>query len=193
MKTQPNAARKSYRKQDFPLDQIRRHLETGPIVLVSSAWNGKTNIMTMGWHMMMEFTPALFGCYIWEGNHSYELIRNSKECVINVPTVELADQVVGVGNTSGAKLDKFKAFGLTRQPASKVTAPLIAECYASFECQLAEGKMIPRYNLFIWEVVKAHVSPTPKNPRTMHYRGQGEFMIAGRTISLRDKFKPEML
>ncbi|BBR54891.1 MULTISPECIES: flavin reductase family protein [Pseudomonas] len=73
------------RKSDFPLIDVRQHLETGPIVLVTSAWNGETNIMTMGWHMMMQFDPALFGCYIWSGNHSYELIRNSQQCVINVP------------------------------------------------------------------------------------------------------------
>jgi len=82
------------RKSDFPLIDVRQHLETGPIVLVTSAWKGETNIMTMGWHMMMQFSPALFGCYIWTGNHSYELIRNSQQCVINIPTVELADQVV---------------------------------------------------------------------------------------------------
>ncbi len=184
---------KTYRKQDYPLDRIRRHLETGPIVLVSSAWNGKTNIMTMGWHMMLEFTPALFGCCIAEGNHSFEMIRNSEECVINVPTIDLADAAVGIGNTTGARLDKFKHFGLTPGTATKVTAPLIDECYASFECQLAEGSLISRYNLFIWEVVKAHVSPSPKNPRTLHYRGDGEFMVAGRTLNLREKFKPEML
>ncbi len=44
---------KRYRKHDFPTDQIRRFLEPGPIVLVSSAWKGERDIMTMGWHMMM--------------------------------------------------------------------------------------------------------------------------------------------
>src|SRR5205085_9741736 len=60
------------------------------IALVSSAWKGKTNIMTMGWHMMLGFSPALFACYIWDGNHSFEMIRRSKQCVINVPTTDLA-------------------------------------------------------------------------------------------------------
>ena len=184
---------KTYRMQDYPLAQMRRHLETGPIVLVSSHWKGKNNIMTMGWHMMLEFTPALFGCCISEGNHSFEMIRQSGECVINVPTIDLAEAVVGVGNTTGAKIDKFKHFELTPGAATRVAAPLIAECYASFECRLAEGSLIPSHNLFIWEVVKAHVSPATKNPRTLHYRGEGEFMVAGRTISLRDKFRPEIL
>src|SRR5688572_19873348 len=123
-------------KKNLPLERIRRHLEPGPIVLVSSAWKGETNIMTMGWHMMMQFRPALFGCYIWEGNHSFKMIRNSKECVINVPTVDLADKVVGVGNCTGTKLDKFEKFGLTPLASDKVGAPLIDECYANFECQL---------------------------------------------------------
>ena len=75
--------KRPYRKRSHPLDEIRRFLEPGPIVLVSSAWQGNVNIMTMGWHMMLGFSPALFGCYIWEENHSYQMLRRSKECVIN--------------------------------------------------------------------------------------------------------------
>src|SRR5207245_11601286 len=101
---------KSYRKREYPLAKIRRYLEPGPIVLVSSAWKGKTNIMTMGWHMMMQFSPALFACYIWDGNHSFEMIRRSKECVINIPTTDLATEALGIGNCSGDQLDKFKMF-----------------------------------------------------------------------------------
>jgi flavin reductase (DIM6/NTAB) family NADH-FMN oxidoreductase RutF len=181
------------RKQDAPLDDVRRHLEPGPVVLVSSAWQGRTNIMTLGWHMMLGFTPALVGTYIWEGNHSFGMIRRARACVINVPTLDLVDAVVGVGNCSGAEVDKFARFGLTAEPATRVAAPLIRECYASFECRLADGRMIGRAGLFIWEVVQAHVAPSPRNPRTLHYRGHGEFMVAGPTISRRAKFRPEML
>ena len=87
---------------DFTVSQIRRYLEPGPIVLVSSALDDRRNIMTMGWHTVMEFTPSLVGCVIAGGNHSFELIRKSRECVINLPTTSLIDIVVGVGNTSGA-------------------------------------------------------------------------------------------
>ncbi len=184
---------KKYTKQDYPLEHIRRHLEPGPVVLVSSAWKGETNIMTMGWHLMMEFTPALFGCIISNANHSFELIRRSGECVINVPTADMIETVVGIGNCTGGEVDKFEKFGLTKTPADIVTAPLIAECYASFECRLYDGSKIPKYNLFIWDVVKAHVSPTPKNPKTVHYTGEGIFRVAGDTINLRKKFRPEIL
>lgn len=182
-----------YRKTDFPLHDARCHLETGPIVLVSSAWQGDTNIMTMGWHTMLQFTPALFGCYLWEGNHSYDLIRRSGECVINVPTADLADAVVGVGNSSGSQLDKFEAFGLTATPAARVSAPLIDECYANFECRLVDDRQVDEYGLFIWEIVKAHVAPAITEPETLHYRGKGQFRVAGRVLDYSDRFKPQNL
>jgi flavin reductase (DIM6/NTAB) family NADH-FMN oxidoreductase RutF len=184
---------KKFLKKDYPLFDIRRYLEPGPIVLVSSAWRGKSNIMTMGWHMMMQFSPALFGCYIWDGNHSFEMIRKSKECVINIPTIDLVNEAVGIGNSRGDKVDKFAEFGLTPVAGAKVDAPLIKECYANFECILADGRLISRYGLFIWEVVKAHVAVSPKYPETLHYRGEGVFMVAGRSINLSNKFKPQNL
>jgi flavin reductase (DIM6/NTAB) family NADH-FMN oxidoreductase RutF len=184
-------SRKPYDKKDFPVDQIRRFLEPGPIVLVSSAWKGDTNIMTMGWHMVMAFQPALIGCYIWSENHSFEMIRRSKECVINIPTVDLAPRVVGIGNSSGGEIDKFAEFGLTAVPAAKVKAPLIGECHANFECKLVDSSLIRKYSLFVWEVVKAHAARSPEFPRTIHYRGDGVFMISGTNTSrYRKSFKP---
>jgi hypothetical protein len=56
-------------------------------VLVSSAWKGRTNIMTMGWHMVMGEEPSPVGCFIWDQNHSFETIRRSRECMIAGPTV----------------------------------------------------------------------------------------------------------
>src|SRR5688572_12893186 len=108
------------KKHDCPVDDVRRFLEPGPIVLVSSYWKGKTNIMTMGWHMVMGEEPSLVGCFIWDRNHSFAMIRKSRECVINVPSVDLATAVVGIGNTSGSDVDKFAQFGLTPAPARKV-------------------------------------------------------------------------
>ncbi|MBO4227408.1 flavin reductase family protein [Bradyrhizobium neotropicale] len=183
-----------YTKTDFPVDNVRRFLEPGPIVLVSSAHRNETNIMTMGWHMIMEFQPSLIGCYIWDANHSFELIRRSKQCVINVPTVELAPTVVKIGNSSGRDIDKFAAFGLTAKPGEQVRAPLIEECYANFECRLIDSSLIRKYSLFVLEVVKARVATSPKYPKTIHYRGDGEFMVSGEnTRKYRKLFKPEML
>jgi flavin reductase (DIM6/NTAB) family NADH-FMN oxidoreductase RutF len=184
---------KTWQKKDFPVDEIRRFIEPGPIVLVSSSWREKRTIMTMGWHMVMEFSPSLIGCYIWTENFSFDLIRKSKECVFNVPTADMARIAVGIGNCSGREVDKFGEFGLTPLLGKKVRAPLIKECFANLECKLAESRMIKKYSLFIFEVVKAHAPAAPKYPRTIHYRGDGRFMISGKELNLRRYFREEML
>jgi flavin reductase (DIM6/NTAB) family NADH-FMN oxidoreductase RutF len=174
---------REYLKKDFPVAEVRRFLEPGPIVLVSSAWKDEINIMTMGWHMIMEFQPSLIGCYIWNANHSFDMICKSKECVINIPTVEIGTKVVSIGNCSGRDVNKFEKFKLTPIPGERVLAPLIKECYANFECQLIDSSLIKKYSLFVLEVVKAHVPASPKFPQTLHYRGDGLFMISGPTVS----------
>jgi len=184
---------KRYRKLDYPVDEVRRFLEPGPVVLVSSAWKGQRNVMTLGWHTVLAFTPSLLGTMISGGNHSFELIRRSRQCVINLPTVDLLDTVVGIGNCSGAEVDKFERFGLDTTPAHDVDAPLLTQCPASFECRLHDASQVKRHGLFIWEVVKAHVAKVPKRPRTLHYRGDGQFMLSGAEVSRRRLFKPEML
>jgi flavin reductase (DIM6/NTAB) family NADH-FMN oxidoreductase RutF len=180
-------------KVDFPVSQVRRYLEPGPIVLVSSRWKNKNNIMTLGWHTVLEFSPSLVGLMISGGNHSFDMIRKSRECVINVPTTALTDIVVKIGNASGAEVDKFAEFGLTAEKAQVVEAPLIGQCHANFECRLHEDALVERYNFFIFEVVKAHVAASPKHPETLHYTGDGVFMVSGEIISRRSLFRPEML
>jgi len=180
-------------KVDLPLSKVRRYLEPGPIVLVTSAFGKTRNIMTLGWHTVMEFAPSLVGCVIAARNHSFDLVRKSGECVINLPTTALTDQVVGIGNTSGAQIDKFATFALTPEKAQRVAAPLIRECHANFECRLADDALVDKYNFFIFEVVKAHVAPTPRHPQTLHYTGDGVFMVSGKIISRRSRFRPELL
>jgi flavin reductase (DIM6/NTAB) family NADH-FMN oxidoreductase RutF len=107
-------------KKSLPLSDVYRLLEPGPVVLVSTAGRTRANIMALSWHTMMEFEPPLVGCVISRRNHTFDILRATKECVINIPTVELAKQVVGCGNTSGKRVDKFQTFGLTPVAASQV-------------------------------------------------------------------------
>ncbi len=176
-------------KRSYPLSKVYGLLEPGPVVLVTTARKGRANIMTMSWHTMMEFEPPLIGCVISGRNASFDTLRATKECVINVPTRELAKQVVGVGNCSGLKVDKFARFGLTPVVASEVQAPLIAECYASLECRVADTRLVNRYNFFVLEVVKAWVDTAVKQPQTLHHRGNGVFAVASETMKLRSGAK----
>jgi flavin reductase (DIM6/NTAB) family NADH-FMN oxidoreductase RutF len=193
MRAMATTSRRRTAKRAFPVARAREHLEPGPIVLVTSAQGRERNVMTLGWHMVMETEPSLWGCYIWTEDHTRSIVLKSRECVVNVPTVAMVDTVVDIGNTSGQDIDKLEKFGLTTRKARKVSAPLIEECYASFECRLHDARLVKRYSFFVWEIVAAHVAATPKNPRTIHYLGRGEFRVAGSRISRRNRFKPEML
>ncbi|HEX5363231.1 MAG TPA: flavin reductase family protein [Gallionella sp.] len=176
-------------KKSFPLSKVYRLLEPGPVLLVTTAHKGRANIMTQSWHTMMEFEPPLVGCVISGRNFSFSALKKTKECVLSIPTVELAKQVIGVGNCSGERVDKFKKFKLTQQPASMVAAPLIAECYANLECRVVDTRMVNKYNFFVLEVVKAWIAPDRKNPRTLHHQGKGVFRVSGDTIKLPSKMK----
>ncbi len=176
-------------KKSLPLSKVYRLLEPGPVVLVSTASKGLSDIMAMSWHMMIEFEPPLVGCVISNRNHTFSLLKASKECVINIPTMELAVQVVGCGNTSGRRTDKFKKFGLTAVAGSRVKAPLIDECYANLECKVVDMRMAAQYNIVILEVLKAWIDSSQKQPRTMHHCGRGTFMVAGKPITLPSKMK----
>ncbi len=68
--------------------------------------------------------------------------------------------------------------------AQFVKAPLIAECHAHLECKVIDRKLVPRYNFFVLEVVKAWIESRRKPLRTMHHQGEGVFLVAGRTIKL---------
>ena len=166
------------------MSEVYRLLEPGPVVLLTTVRAGRANVMPMSWHLMMEFTPPLVGCVVSNGNYSFASLKKSRECVINIPTVELVKTVVACGNTSGSSVDKFKKYGLTPQPAKCVKAPLIAECYASLECKVADVKLVTKYNFFILEVVQAWIDPTQARPRTIHHQGEGEFMLPGRIFRL---------
>ena len=171
-------------KRSFPLAKVYRLLEPGPVLLLTTAQRGRHNIMTQSWHTMMEFEPPLVGCVVSGRNHSFSALLKTRECVLNIPTAELARQVSAIGNCSGSDTDKFTKFRLTAQPARQVQAPLIAECYASLECRVVDTRLVNRYNFFVLEVVQAWVDTTLKAPRTLHHEGKGRFMLAGERIRL---------
>lgn len=177
------------KKRALHLSKVYGLLEPGPVLLLTTMHKGKPNVMTMSWHTMMEFEPPLVGCVVSGNDFSFEALRKTRQAVINIPTVELARQVVKCGNVSGRDLDKFAAFGLTTAPATLVAAPLIDECFANLECRVADTRLMNRYNFFVLEVLKAWVDPRFKNPRTLHHRGFGVFMVAGDTIRLPSRMR----
>ena len=175
--------------KELPLSKVYQLIEPGPVVLLTTAHKGRANVMTLSWHMMVEFEPPLIACVVSNANYSYAALRATGECVIAIPAAELAAKVVKVGNCSGREVDKFAAFGLTPLPASRVAPPLVAECFANLECRVVDKALVRSYNLFILEVLKAWSDPAQKHPRTIHHRGYGTFVADGKTFRLQSKMR----
>ena len=70
-----------------------------------------------------------------------------------------------------------------------IASPLVAECWANLECRVLDTRLVNRYNFFVLEVVKAWIDPAVKDPRTVHHRGRGVFMVAGDSIRLPSRAK----
>lgn len=174
--------------KEFPLSKVYRLIEPGPVVFLTTSSKGRANVMTLSWHMIVEFEPPLVACVVSSDGHSFAALKASRECVIAIPAVELAEKVVGVGNVCGRDVDKFKKFGLTPLPAELVAAPLVAECFANLECKVTDTRFVNRYNLFVLEVLKAWSDPKQKNPKTLHHCGCGTFVADGEPM----KFKSRM-
>jgi flavin reductase (DIM6/NTAB) family NADH-FMN oxidoreductase RutF len=168
----------------LPPSKAYRLLESGPVVLVSTGTAKRPNVMTMGFHMMLQHEPPLVACVIGPWDHSYEALRDAGECVIALPTVDMAEAVTRIGNCSGKDVDKLSAFGLTPLPAATVRAPLIRECIANLECKVTDTDMVERYNMFILEVTRIWSDPDRNERRLIHHAGDGAFIIDGDTVDM---------
>jgi flavin reductase (DIM6/NTAB) family NADH-FMN oxidoreductase RutF len=175
--------------KNLPLSKVYRLLEPGPVVLLTTTHKGHANIMTMSWHMMVEFEPPLVACVVSDADYSFTALNATRECVIALPAVELALKVVKIGNCSGRDVNKFTAFGLTPIPAEKVSPPLVAECFANLECRVTDTQLVGKYDIFILEVLKGWVDSKQKNPRTIHHHGYGKFVVDGKVIHLTSKMR----
>ena len=93
--------------KSLQLAKVYQLLEPGPVVLVTTVRNGRANIMTQSWHMMIEFEPLQIACIVSDSNYSFAALRETGECVIAIPARKLATKVVAIGNSSGREVDKF--------------------------------------------------------------------------------------
>lgn len=170
--------------RSLPLDRAYRLIEPGPVVLLATSLRGVPNVMTMSWHMMVEFTPPQIACIVSNANHSFAALRRTKECVIAIPPAEFAKTVVAIGNCSGAETDKFARFKLAARPARQVAPPLLPDCFANLECRVIDTRMVNRYCMFVLEVVQAWIDTARRDAKTMHHQGWGRFAVDGRRIVL---------
>jgi flavin reductase (DIM6/NTAB) family NADH-FMN oxidoreductase RutF len=173
--------------EPFPLHNVHRLLEPGPVILIATARHGRPNVMTNGFHMAVRHDPPLVGCVVGPWDHTYETLRETGECVIGIPPAALLDTVVDIGNCSGATVDKFDRFGLTALRADAVGPPLIGDCVANVECRVADDRLVRPYDVWLLEAIRAWVLPGHQEIPTAHHRGNGTFVLDGEPVDRRDR------
>lgn len=124
-----------------------------PAVMVSCADRaGNTNILTIAWTGTVCSDPAMAYISVRPERFSHHMIEETGEFVINLTTEALCAATDFCGVKSGAKLDKWEACGLTRQKASAVGAPLIAESPVNIECRVTQTLRLGSHDMFLAKV-----------------------------------------
>jgi len=143
-------------KIEIPRERSTRLLSSGNVILVSSAYKDKSNIITLAWKTPLSHRPPLAGISIAHSHFSCELVKKSEEFIINIPERSLLEKVVFCGKVSGRDMDKFKAAELTPLKAKHlIRTPLISECIGNLECRLRDICEFGDHKLFVGEIVYA--------------------------------------
>jgi len=173
----------------MPIGKAFTLIEPGPVVFITTNDGEKHNVMTISWTMVMDFSPRL-AITTGSWNYSYNALRNSRECAIAIPTVDLIDQVVGVGTCSGADTNKFEKFGLTPLKGKHVGAPLIKECLANIECRVVD--IVEKHNIVVLDGIEAYFDDSRKERRTIHAIGDGTFVMDGDRLDRREMMRSKL-
>jgi flavin reductase (DIM6/NTAB) family NADH-FMN oxidoreductase RutF len=178
------------------LDELeaRRLLTGGPVVLVTTSWHAKANVMPVAYAMPLSFQPPLVGIAVHPSRHTHDMIRFSEEFAINVPSRSLIHHVQYLGSVSGKELDKFELTKLPTFKARKVEAPLIEGCVGYIECGLEDALRIGDHTLFVGRVVAASVDDeafdetwllADDDHKPLHYLGLNRYAILGEKLEAR--------
>ena len=174
--------------------EARRLLTGGPVVLVTTSWHAKANVMPVAYAVPLSFKPPLVGIAVHPSRHTHDMIRFSEEFAINVPGRSLIHHVQYLGSVSGQELDKFEVTKLPTLKARKVGAPLIEGCIGYIECGLEDALRIGDHTLFVGRVVAASADDeafdetwllADDDYKPLHYLGLSRYAILGETLEAR--------
>jgi flavin reductase (DIM6/NTAB) family NADH-FMN oxidoreductase RutF len=182
------------KKRIEPLSSATRLINHGPCVLVSVGDKKRDNLFTVAWNMPVRKDPPLVAIESGKRHFSYGFIARTGEFGLNVPTLDIAEKVLAAGKISGADVDdKFARVGLTRESASSIKPPLVAEAVANLECRVCQVVDLGASALLIAQVVDARADEAAfqdgewklcNGLRLLHHLGGNAFSVTEREIKL---------
>jgi len=147
----------STEKIEVDVSSSHRLLHPMHTVLVSCVGNdGKPDIITLAWAMPTSIDPPMVAISIAPRRHSHRLIEETREFVVNIPTMDILNETLFCGRVSGRKHDKFEEADLTPLPAKRVKPPAIKECVAHLECKVSNQFATGDHTVFVGEIVEAY-------------------------------------
>jgi flavin reductase (DIM6/NTAB) family NADH-FMN oxidoreductase RutF len=166
-----------------------------PVVLLSvrGSNENRPNIITLSWAANVCSKPPMVVVGIRPSRHSYKLVNDAGDFVLNIPSVDMLNVVKFAGTKSGRDYDKFEQFGLTPIPSEKISSPMIMECPVNIECKVTQTMSLGSHDLFIAEVLTVHLdesvldakkhTPDPDKMRLFTYLPVvGEYWSLGNKI-----------
>jgi flavin reductase (DIM6/NTAB) family NADH-FMN oxidoreductase RutF len=182
-------------RRTVALEHASRLVNHGPTVLVSTAHEGRRNVMAAAWSMPVEFVPPRIAVVIDKRTFTHELLMASGRFALSLPTPPLADLSYRVGNESGREVDKFERHAIAHFDGPVHGLPLIDGCCAWLELErLPEPRSEQLYDTVFGEVVSAqadervfsngrwHIDERHAELHTLHHWGGGLFGVPTRTV-----------
>ena len=169
-------------KTQLEPEELKIHLPVSPVALVATvSGEGKANVFTVICLGVACKRPPMLSVAVHPFVHSHSLIKATGEMTVNFPTAELLKAVKVCGSRSGRDVDKFAAAGLTAVPATKVKPPLVGECPVSLECVVKHSLSLGVHELFVVEVVAAHIADGLDATNLLCYV-QGRYLSPGKPL-----------
>jgi flavin reductase (DIM6/NTAB) family NADH-FMN oxidoreductase RutF len=175
-----------------PITNAYRLLNPGSVVLVSVGNDSTDNLFAVTWNMPVGKDPGMVAILSGKRHHSYPFIEESGEFGINIPCARTANAVLAAGSISGRDIDdKFAHCGLTRQSASSIAAPLVAEAIANLECRVSQIVDLGKSSLVIGKIIDAVASVEhfqnnhwnfDNGLELIHHLGGDRFAVSNRVI-----------
>jgi flavin reductase (DIM6/NTAB) family NADH-FMN oxidoreductase RutF len=141
---------------------IQQMLYPRQVVLITAASQDKANVTSVEWITPVSEKPPIVAFSLANSSLTLDLVCSSMEFVVAIPDEKLKDAVILCGSTSGKYIDKFAEAGLTQVKAKKVSAPLILQAVANFECKVLSYRSEGDHTLVIGEVLETHLNENGK-------------------------------
>lgn len=128
------------------------YLDPRSVVLITSRYEDKDNVMPIDWHIPLSYSPKLYGISLEKKNYSYELIMKSNVFAVNFMGSEFEKQILETGRMSGSGTDKYELTGLKKINGKTLNVPVLEDSLGYIECKVKQTVEAGDHVLIIGDV-----------------------------------------